>query len=173
MELRCKEVININDGCRLGYVCDIELDLPEGNICTLIVPGPCRFFGLFGREPDFLIPMGCITKIGQDIISFSSTFYGSYGDPANTAIVKVWLPDTVLTIQGNTFRNCANLEQIYPLIPPNLVTIADYGYQACPKLTGTLTLGPNGYLGVTNLQERTFGPIACDGGGDWRQLVWR
>ena len=38
----------------------------------LLAPGPCRFFGLFGREPDFLVPLGCITKIGRDIILVDS-----------------------------------------------------------------------------------------------------
>ena len=67
-ELRCKEIINIATGQRLGYVCDAELEMPAGVLKALIVPGPCRFFGLFGREPDFLIPMDCITRIGRDII---------------------------------------------------------------------------------------------------------
>ena len=67
-ELRCKEIINVATGQRLGYVCDAEIEMPEGKLKALIVPGPCRFFGLFGREPDFLIPMGCITRIGEDII---------------------------------------------------------------------------------------------------------
>ena len=67
-ELRCREIINVCTGQRLGYVCDAELEMPAGTLRALIVPGPCRFFGLFGREPDFLIPMECITKIGTDII---------------------------------------------------------------------------------------------------------
>ena len=67
-ELRCKEIINVCTGQRLGYVCDAEFEMPPGTLRALIVPGPCRFFGLFGREPDFLIPMECITKIGTDII---------------------------------------------------------------------------------------------------------
>ena len=28
-ELRCKEVINLPDGCRLGYTADLELDPEE------------------------------------------------------------------------------------------------------------------------------------------------
>jgi YlmC/YmxH family sporulation protein len=67
-DLRCKEIINISTGQRLGYVCDAEIELPAGVLKSLIVPGPCRFFGLFGRESDFLVPLGCITKIGRDII---------------------------------------------------------------------------------------------------------
>ena len=67
-DLRCKEIINISSGQRLGYVCDADIELPAGILKALIVPGPCRFFGLFGREPDFLIPLDCITRIGSDII---------------------------------------------------------------------------------------------------------
>ena len=67
-DLRCKEVVNICDGRRLGYVGDVEIRIPEGQVTAVIVYGPPPFFGLFGREPDFLVPLGCITKIGQDII---------------------------------------------------------------------------------------------------------
>lgn len=67
-DLRCKEVINISDGCRLGYVCDVEVELPMGKIVAIIVPGPSRFFGLLGRECDYCIPWPCIKRIGDDII---------------------------------------------------------------------------------------------------------
>lgn len=66
--LRCKEVINICDGCRLGYVSDVELDLVCGKVVAILVPGPCRFFGLFGRDHDYVIPWNCIKRIGGDII---------------------------------------------------------------------------------------------------------
>jgi YlmC/YmxH family sporulation protein len=68
VELRCKEVINICDGCRLGYVGDVEVLMPEGRVAALIVPGPCRFFGLFGRGEEYYIPWECIKQIGDDII---------------------------------------------------------------------------------------------------------
>ena len=68
VELRYKEVINICDGCRLGFVGDVEVMLPEGRVAALIVPGPCRFFGLFGRGEEFYIPWECIKQIGDDII---------------------------------------------------------------------------------------------------------
>ena len=38
-DLRQKEVINIKDCKRLGYVCDIEFDRKTGCITQLIVPG--------------------------------------------------------------------------------------------------------------------------------------
>lgn len=73
-DLRCKEIINICDGCRLGYVGDVECRLPEGEIAALIVPGPCRFFGLFGRGEDYYIPWESIKQIGDDIILIDRPF---------------------------------------------------------------------------------------------------
>ena len=67
-ELCCKEVIDIHTGFRLGYVCDVELDDKEGCIASLVTPGRARFFGLFGREDDYVLPWSCIARIGGDII---------------------------------------------------------------------------------------------------------
>ena len=67
-ELRCKEVICVSDGQRLGFVSDVEIEIPEGVIKCILVPGPCRFLGLFGRKDDFVIPWNCIRRIGPDII---------------------------------------------------------------------------------------------------------
>ena len=67
-ELQTKEVICLRDGRRLGFVCDARLQVPEGNLLALILPGPCRFWGLFGRKDDYEIPWHCIRRIGPDII---------------------------------------------------------------------------------------------------------
>lgn len=67
-DLRCKEVVNISDGARLGFVCDVEVELNCGRVTALLVPGPCRVLGLFWRECDYLIPWSCIKRIGEDII---------------------------------------------------------------------------------------------------------
>ena len=37
-ELKQKEVINVCDGCRLGYTTDLEFDSCTGNIIALIIP---------------------------------------------------------------------------------------------------------------------------------------
>lgn len=66
--LRCKEVVNVRDGQRLGFVVDVEVDVVTGRICAIVVPGPCKFCGLFGRKDDFVIPWNCICRIGPDII---------------------------------------------------------------------------------------------------------
>ena len=67
-QLQCKEVICVSDGRRLGFVSDVDVTVPEGQVCAIIVPGPCRFLGLLGRRDDFVIPWGCIRRIGPDII---------------------------------------------------------------------------------------------------------
>lgn len=67
-ELREKEVINIRNCQRLGRVLDIEFDLHTGAICQLILPGPSRFCGFFGRDAEYLIGWKCIRQIGADII---------------------------------------------------------------------------------------------------------
>ena len=67
-DLRRKEVININDGARLGPVADVDIKAPEGQEAAMVVYGPARFFGLFGRGEEFYVPWDCIKQIGDDII---------------------------------------------------------------------------------------------------------
>ena len=67
-ELRYKEVIDIHTGLRLGYVCDLEFDDSEGRLVSLVTPGRSKLFGLLGREDDYVLPWGCIVRIGGDII---------------------------------------------------------------------------------------------------------
>lgn len=67
-ELHCKEVICVTTGARLGFVSDLEIRVPEGEVVAIIVPGPCRFMGVLGRNDDFVIPWNCIKRIGPDII---------------------------------------------------------------------------------------------------------
>ena len=67
-ELQCKEVICLCDGRRLGFIEDVQIELPEGNVCAIVVPGPGRCFGLLGPGDDFVIPWRCIRRIGPDIV---------------------------------------------------------------------------------------------------------
>lgn len=71
-EFRYKEVINVSNGSRLGYVCDAEFQWPEGRIRALIVPGQAKWFGLLGREDDYILPWECISRIGVDFILVES-----------------------------------------------------------------------------------------------------
>lgn len=67
-DLHCKEVICIADGRRLGFVSDVEIEIPCGQVVAIIVPGPCHFLGFLGRQGDYIIPWKCIKRIGPDII---------------------------------------------------------------------------------------------------------
>ena len=67
-DLRNKEVVNIKDGCILGCVDDIELDTCKAQICSIIIFGRLKCFGLFGREDDMIIRWCDIDIIGQDAI---------------------------------------------------------------------------------------------------------
>lgn len=71
-ELRCKEIINVTDGSRFGYVGDVEVDLDTGQICALVVPGRLRLFGLLGREEDRIFPWESVRRFGEDIILVES-----------------------------------------------------------------------------------------------------
>ncbi len=66
--LREKEVINICDGKRLGFVCDFEFEPATGKICTLIIPEECGKWNFFGKERAYFVPWRCIRRIGDDII---------------------------------------------------------------------------------------------------------
>jgi YlmC/YmxH family sporulation protein len=67
-DMKQKEVINVSDGKRLGFVSDIEIDLETGKIDAIILPGNTRIFGLLGKDNEFVIPWDRIKKIGEDII---------------------------------------------------------------------------------------------------------
>ena len=71
-EFRYKEVINVRTGSRLGYVCDAEFQSPDGRITALVVPGRTKYFGLFGREDDYILPWECISRVGDDLILVES-----------------------------------------------------------------------------------------------------
>ena len=67
-DLQSREVICIGSGQRLGFISDVRIELPQGNICAIVVPGPCRFFGVAGRREDYVIPWSCIRRIGPDVV---------------------------------------------------------------------------------------------------------
>lgn len=71
-DLQYKEVINISNGNRLGYVSDIEFDIHSGKIVSFIVPGPKRLWGLAPGEADYIFPWESIVRMGDDTILISS-----------------------------------------------------------------------------------------------------
>ena len=53
-----------------AYVLGVDVPLQRfcGKVIAIIVPGPCRYFGLFGRKDDYVIPWHCICRIGPEIV---------------------------------------------------------------------------------------------------------
>lgn len=67
-ELRNKQVVCVKNGCVLGFVSDIEMDTSSGELTSIIIFGRLKFFGLFGREDDTVIPWSDIEVIGEETI---------------------------------------------------------------------------------------------------------
>lgn len=65
-DLRDKEIINICDGVRLGYVADVEVEVTNGRIIAIVASGECR--SLFGKTTEVIIPWDCVERIGEETI---------------------------------------------------------------------------------------------------------
>ncbi len=68
LDFKHKEVININDGKRLGFVQDVTADLDSGIITSIIVPGNTKLLNMFSSNNDIVIPWQNIKCIGDDVI---------------------------------------------------------------------------------------------------------
>ena len=66
-QLQSKEVISTQNGCRIGFVSDVEIDLHDGKLCAILVDVR-RKGGLFAKEPDLRIPWSDIAVLGEDTI---------------------------------------------------------------------------------------------------------
>ncbi|MCB6992059.1 YlmC/YmxH family sporulation protein [bacterium 210820-DFI.6.37] len=67
--IKNKEVINIYDGKSMGFVYDIEINLKEGKIEGIVLPGQRGLFNIFGRESeDIVIKWKNVKTIGEDVI---------------------------------------------------------------------------------------------------------
>ncbi len=69
-ELGGKEIVNLNDGGRLGIIADSDLIINEktGEILALLAPDNRTQFSFFGNKNEIEIPWNCIKKIGNDMI---------------------------------------------------------------------------------------------------------
>ena len=81
-ELRDKEIINISDGCRFGYVGDVEVDLETGRVKALIVPGRLRFRAGGGSG----LPLGVRPAFWRGYHSGG----GGGGSPQPEGMKRVW-----------------------------------------------------------------------------------
>ena len=69
LDFKHKEVINISDGRRMGYVQDVCADLETGKITSIIVPGGTnKILNFFSSNNDIIIEWKKIKCIGEDLI---------------------------------------------------------------------------------------------------------
>lgn len=67
-DLHSKEVINVSDGRRLGYVDDVEVDTCTAQLVSLIIFGRSKLCGILGRTDDVVIGWKEIEVIGPETI---------------------------------------------------------------------------------------------------------
>ena len=84
LELRCKEVVNVLDGRKLGHIVDIVFDLATARILGILVPGEKTGWNVFKSANQLFIPFGCIVKIGEDAILVEVQGQGVPGNPYQT-----------------------------------------------------------------------------------------
>ncbi len=67
-DLRARDVVNILDGKKLGNIIDIDLDLDNGKVTSLVLPGSNRRYSFFSRREEVTVPWNKIVRIGRDVI---------------------------------------------------------------------------------------------------------
>ena len=93
-ELRAKEVVNTQDGRKMGKVCDVALCYPENRWLGIVVPNG-RGFAF--KKNELFIDLKHIVKIGEDVILVD------IGLPRKQAVVK----------RGNPPPPRANMDRNY------------------------------------------------------------
>ncbi len=66
-DLREREVINVCTGEKLGFPCELEIDVDCGQVLSIIVP-KCAGGLHFGKKEEYVIPWCKIECIGEDTI---------------------------------------------------------------------------------------------------------
>jgi YlmC/YmxH family sporulation protein len=68
--LQSKDVVNVVDGCKIGFISDIEIDWLTKQVCAIVVErySLFRIFCFFKEMPCITIPVACIISVGGDVI---------------------------------------------------------------------------------------------------------
>lgn len=67
-DLRAREVIDMENGCRIGNVVDVEIDTATGCLLSIIVFCGRGVCGFFGRGEEIKVCWQDIVVIGEDTI---------------------------------------------------------------------------------------------------------
>jgi len=88
-ELRTKEVIDVQDGKRLGRVMDLEFCPTDSRITALVVPADTSFLQtLRGEKCGLTIPWDSIRCIGDDVILVATSCLHADGPPWTDNLCK-------------------------------------------------------------------------------------
>jgi YlmC/YmxH family sporulation protein len=71
--LKVMEVIDINNGAKLGYIKDIKIDCDEHKIVSLLLP--IQKDSWFGKFDVIEIPWSKVHKVGVDVILIEGNDY--------------------------------------------------------------------------------------------------
>lgn len=66
-DFKYKDVVCVEDGTRLGYVGDVEIDTHTAQLRSIVIYGKYRWL-FFGKENDIVVPWEEIRLIGEDTI---------------------------------------------------------------------------------------------------------
>ena len=79
-ELRTKEVIDVQDGRRLGKVMDLEFSVEDSRVTALVAPSETSFLqSLRGEKCGLVIPWEDVRRIGDDVILVTTHSHPEYG----------------------------------------------------------------------------------------------
>lgn len=67
-DLKLKEVINVKNGDRYGYVYDVVIETESGKIKNMVVHGRHSGIKLWGRREEQIISWQSVCKIGEDTV---------------------------------------------------------------------------------------------------------
>lgn len=67
-ELSVKDVVNNEDGIKLGRIVDVDIDVASGRILSVTIDRGFRLSSLFSSKNQTVIPWSRIVKIGNDVI---------------------------------------------------------------------------------------------------------
>ena len=71
-DLREREIINVCTGEKIGYICELEVDVDCGKILSVTVPKSSGVL-CFGKREEYVIPWCKIECIGEDTILLKVT----------------------------------------------------------------------------------------------------
>ena len=99
-ELRTKEVIDVQDGRRLGKVMDLEFSVEDSRITALVVPSETSFLqSLRGEKCGLVIPWEDVRRIGDDVILVTTHSRPDYGPGCSC-----WVGNSTARADGKDLR---------------------------------------------------------------------